>query len=386
MTETPGGEPRASARRRVRRLAAFALVMLVQFGLFEAALRTWGSSEAAPAFQGLFEDDPGAGYRLKPNARVRFTTSEFDATIATNSLGLRDEEEIGPKARDERRILLLGDSLVLSVQVDWRQTFGELLEQRLNARQSRYQYRVINAGVQGYGPVEELLLFRRLARALQPDVVLTTIFVGNDAEEAVTSRPRLDTDRRPAIETLHESTITRLRRLVRRSMVLQIVRLRVVSATDRFSGVLSTPEPPLQSYAARPAARIADGIAITRDCVAEIDALATRLGARTAVVLMPARFQVDDGDYGRLRDAVRQAGGELVRDAASERFDAALRTLPVPTLDVLPALRAARPGPDLFFQETVHLTPRGHEVVAAALDRFLEQTGLAPADAQPARR
>ena len=96
---------------------------------------------------------------------------------------------------------------------------------------------------------------------------------------------------------------------------------------------------------------------------------------------MPARFQVDDGDYGRLRDAVRQAGGELVRDAASERFDAALRTLPVPTLDVLPALRAASPGPDLFFQETVHLTPRGHEVVAAALDGFLEQTGLAPADA-----
>ncbi len=131
---------------------------------------------------------------------------------------------------------------------------------------------------------------------------------------------------------------------------------------------------------------IADGLAITRDCVAEIAALATRLGARTAVVLMPARFQVDDGDYGRLRDAVRQAGGELVRDAASERFDAALRTLPVPTLDVLPALRAATPGPDLFFQETVHLTPRGHEVVAAALDGFLEQTGLAPADAPPARR
>ena len=93
MTETPGGEPSASARKRVRRLAAFALVMLVQFGLFEVALRTWGSSEAAPAFQGLFEDDPGAGYRLKPNAHVRFTTSEFDATIATNSLGLRDEEK-----------------------------------------------------------------------------------------------------------------------------------------------------------------------------------------------------------------------------------------------------------------------------------------------------
>jgi hypothetical protein len=47
-----------------------------------------------------------------------------------------------------------------------------------------------------------------------------------------------------------------------------------------------------------------------------------------------------------------------------------------PRFDVLPALRRALPGPDLFFQQTVHLTPRGHEVVAEALDQFLRQSGL----------
>jgi hypothetical protein len=91
---------------------------------------------------------------------------------------------------------------------------------------------------------------------------------------------------------------------------------------------------------------------------------------------MPARFQVDDADYGRLREIVAQSGGELVRDAATARFDAALGPLPLPRLDALPALRAALPGPDLFFQETVHLTPRGHQVVAAALERFLRERRL----------
>ena len=91
---------------------------------------------------------------------------------------------------------------------------------------------------------------------------------------------------------------------------------------------------------------------------------------------MPARFQVDDADYGRLRDIVAQSGGELQRDAASQRFADALAPVPLPRFDVLPALRAALPGPDLFFQETVHLTPRGHEVVAAALERFLRENGL----------
>jgi hypothetical protein len=368
----------ASEAHRIpgRRLAAALLIIGAQFVIFEIGLRTWGSSEAAPAFQGLFADDPATGYRLKPGARVRFATSEFDTDIAVNSSGVRDDEEIGPKAADERRILILGDSLVLAVQVPFSQTFGELLERRLNDAGSRYRYRVINAGVQGYGPVEELLLLRALAPALRPDLIVETLFVGNDAEEAVTSAARLDGDRRPAADALRESAGTRLRRLVRRSMVLQILRLRVAAATERFSWGAGRPEPPLQSYAAVPSPRITRGLEITRRVIDSMVAESGAAGARTAIVLMPARFQVDDADYRRLRQAVSEAGGQLVRDGATIRFKEALAGLGVPVLDPLPAMRATLPGPDLFFQQTVHLTPRGHEVVAAEIERFLRSSGL----------
>ncbi len=77
-------------------------------------------------------------------------------------------------------------------------------------------------------------------------------------------------------------------------------------------------------------------------------------------------------------DIVAASGGELIRDAATERFTQALDPLGLPQLDVLPALRAALPGPDLFYQETVHLTPRGHEVVADALARFIDDRQLLP--------
>ncbi|MEO7272754.1 MAG: hypothetical protein ABIX28_15415 [Vicinamibacterales bacterium] len=379
-------DARAAVSRRVRHAVVGAVILAAQFGVFETALRLWGHSEAAPAFQGLFDDDPAAGYRLKPNASIRFTTSEFDTEIHINAEGVRDDEPIGPKPAHERRVLLLGDSLVLSVQVPFDQTFGELLERRLNARGSADHYRVINAGVQGYGPVEELLFFRSIAATVQPDLVLETVFVGNDAEEAVRSAPRLRGDARPAARAVAESMTTRLRRIVRRSMVLQLLRLRVVSATERFRGVLAAPEPPLQSYAATPAPRIAEGLEVTRQCVREISALAAANGARTAIALMPARFQVDDPDYGRLKEAVAAAGGDLQRDAASARFAAALAPLALPQLDLLPALRRALPGTDLFFQETVHLTPRGHEVVAAALDAFIaEHHLLSPAPAPPRR-
>jgi hypothetical protein len=349
-----------------RRAILAVTIVAAQFGIFEVALRTWGSSEAAPSFQGLFDGDPQLGYRLKPHARTRFVTAEFATDIAVNGAGFRDEQELGPKPANERRILLLGDSLVLSVQVPFSQTFGELLEARLNQRAASVHYRVVNAGVQGYGPVEELLYFKKIVATVQPDLVIVVVFVGNDAEEAVRSAPKLRPD---APDT--PSLRTRLRRLVRRSMVLQIVRLRVVSATERFTPTIAPPEPPLQSYAAAPAPRIGEGLAISRTCLDDINKLAATVGARTAIVLMPARFQVDDGDYGRLVESVTSAGGALVRDAATDRFRAALAPLNLPLLDVLPDMRRTLPGPDLFFQQKVHLTTHGHEVVAASLDRFV---------------
>jgi hypothetical protein len=350
-------------------VALFVLIVAAQFVVFEAALRVWGSSEAAPAFQGLFINDPVLGYRLKPGARTQFTTVEFDTQIAINAAGLRDNEEIGEKTPNERRILILGDSLVLSVQVPFEQTFGELLERRLNSRDSRIRYRVINAGIQGYGPVQELLFLRSLLPIVKPDLVIETLYGGNDIEDAAAVEPALYRTARPLTATVQETAMGWLRRTARRSMVLQVFRVRVLAVTKRFTRTAALPEPPLQSYAESPAPRIARGLSVIHRVVEQIASEAGARGARTAVLVMPARFQVNDEDYAHLRDAVAQAGGSLVRDAATERIDAALINLPLPRFDALPALRAA--GSDAFFLQTAHLTPRGHEIVGEALERFL---------------
>ena len=91
---------------------------------------------------------------------------------------------------------------------------------------------------------------------------------------------------------------------------------------------------------------------------------------------MPARFQVEDGDYGRLAAAITQAGGTLVRNAATDRYRTALEPLGLPTLDLLPALKRQPDPIGLFYQRNVHLTERGHRVVADALFQFLESNRL----------
>jgi hypothetical protein len=203
---------------------------------------------------------------------------------------------------------------------------------------------------------------------LEPDLVVVVSFVGNDAIEAVDRQTWIDADGPPATSTT-EAAVTTLRRIVRSSMVLQTLRLRMDQLRNRL--VTPTAERPLASYLADPPAEVEEGLGVARRAVGLIADAAAADGAATALVLMPARFQLDDADFGRLRDATAAAGAELVRDAATDRFGAALAPLGLPMLDLLPVLRAQPDPVGLFFQRNIHLTPRGHRVVAEALDDFL---------------
>jgi lysophospholipase L1-like esterase len=348
------------------------LVLIVEFAVIEAGLRAYGAFEGTTTFQSLFMDDAGTGIRPRPGARIRYSTVEFTTDIAINEQGVRDDEPIGPKAADERRVVVLGDSLVFSVQVQQAQTFCERLERQLNERGDPFRWRVINGGVQGYGPVQEWFFFDRVAAEFQPDLVLIVAFVGNDAVEAADTVSHLDAGRPLENE---QPQLNRLRRIVRMSVTLQSVRIR----WDQLRGRLmtGTPERPLASYLTDPPPVIQTGLETSRRAFSQIVSRATAIGARTGIALMPARFQVNDEDFRNLNAAVHEAGGVLDRNAASQRFQSALSPIGVPLLDLQPVLFAQPDRAGMFFLRTVHLTPRGHEVVAHALYDFLQSSGLA---------
>ena len=359
--------------------------MLVQFGLFEAGLRIHAGSEAAPVFQQLFTRDPEIGVRLRPGASARFKTSEFETDIVINSSGVRDRE-IGPKPAGERRVVVLGDSIVLSVQVQADETFCARLQQRLNANRvpAGASYRVINAGVQGYGPVEEFRFFEHVASRFEADIVLVTVYVGNDAMEASDSGdavlPRPASDQTVATPAPADATRPSrwplwMRRLVRRSMLLQTVRLRAVTLLDRYSQVHPI-DRALTMYLRTVPPDMERGLAVTRECVRRIAESAAGQGARTGIVLVPARFQVADDNYENLKAIVAESGEALLRDAATDRFTAALSGLGLPMVDTLPALRDASGRTRVFMRSTAHFTRDGHEVMADALARFLRDAGL----------
>ena len=208
-----------------------------------------------------------------------------------------------------------------------------------------------------------------MVEAFDADLVLIVVFVGNDAVEAHDKASWIDAGG-PPVASVSDVAATRLRRLVRSSMVLQSARLRWDLLRSRVAG--PTAERPLTSYLKDAPPDVLNGLEVSRRAFGLIADQAASKRARTAFVLMPARFQTDDADFERLRAVVAAGGGTLVRDAATDRFRAALAPLGLPMIDVLPTLRAEPDRGELFFQRNVHLTPRGHRVVGKALTAFVK--------------
>lgn len=164
-----------------RVVAALAIQLALVFGILEVAGRVLdplGISyypETARFYDDLALGGP-LGYQLPPGMDARY----WDTAVRTNSLGMRDRE-VGPKAPGERRIMLLGDSVIFSLGVDYEDSIPWRLEQRLNAGGDG-SYRVLNMGVPSYNTEQELLQLENTGLALAPDAVLL-MFVPNDVEK-----------------------------------------------------------------------------------------------------------------------------------------------------------------------------------------------------------
>ena len=355
------------------RLVLIAIILAGEIVCLEGGLRVFGDAEAQSSFQSLFIPDNRIGYRLRPGAAVRYTTPEFSTDLVINGRGVRDEDEIGLKAADERRVLILGDSYVFAVQVPFRDTLGERLEAKLNASGTGGRWRVINGGVQGYGPVEQWLWYREIGAAFNPDIVLIVVSVANDAIEAFDAREKFAAGSVPKATAVARTRLA-LRQIIRSSAVLQLVRQRGDQLRARVSASIA--ERPLAVYLERPPSFVLDGMRTATAAFGRIAASARDDGAGVAFILMPARFQTQDADFARVSRTVGGAARALRRHAATERFADALRPLGEPVLDLLPVFQSAEDPPGLHFTRNTHLSARGHLVAADAVLRFLRSTHL----------
>jgi len=116
-----------------------------------------------------FKDDVELKVVLAPSVKA--------SGFHTNSLGIRGPS-LAKKVPGEQRVLAIGDSFTLGMQVDNDETFSALLDEAMGSN-----VQILNAGVPGYGTEQAIGLMKRLVPSTEADAVLLTAYSGNDLRD-----------------------------------------------------------------------------------------------------------------------------------------------------------------------------------------------------------
>ncbi len=125
----------------------------------------------------VWQFDPELGWAHVPGGQGRLVTPEFDVGLSINSDGLRGDESSRERRPGVRRILLFGDSFAEGWGVEEEQALSARLADCLS--QGNETVEVLNFGVAGYGTDQAFLLYQKLGRLYDPDLVVA-LFYGND--------------------------------------------------------------------------------------------------------------------------------------------------------------------------------------------------------------
>lgn len=346
--------------RRALATAALAVLGLgIGLGLVEGVVRVL--DPAGGDLRGLHELRPDRPwlYGLVPSS-VRRLRASGDVVYAVNADGFRDAPRAREPAPGTFRIVVLGDSVAFGYGVAQDETFPSRLERRLAAA-SAVPIEVLNLAVNGYNPYTEAALFADVGRAYRPALVLVQFCV-NDLNDPTlhfdaSTLQALRTDELP--DEAFPDPATRRRQPPPSPAVRTCLRSRACALLyERWL-------------------RDEDAEALAAALVPRDDPSPTELGwldrqytaiqraaapAPVVVVVFPYAGQLE----GPERPPLQQRLGALGHLAGR------------PTIDLLPAFRAAAASGDPLFLDTWHPTARGHAVAAAEVADQLACAGLVP--------
>src|ERR1700687_4412189 len=156
-----------------------------------------------------YDYDAELGWAPVPNSSSIIKT--FRTThYKHNSLGLRDEEfSLDAKPT----VMFLGDSFVWGLDSEADERFTELLKPKIP------DYKILAAGVSGYGTDQEYLLLRRLWPKVKPAVVVLIFCSQNDRLDNSTNS-RYDNYQKPYFATQPDGSLVLMGQPVPRSHLL----------------------------------------------------------------------------------------------------------------------------------------------------------------------
>ncbi len=293
-------------------------------------------------------------YRLVPGA-------DYGAGLKGNRLGYPGNDFETAKRPSVFRIAALGDSFAVGPTVPFRENYLSRLEQEIPGVE------VYNFGVSGTGPREYEAILRHDVWPFQPDLVLVSIFVGNDVTEILATPRHLD-PRCHALYLLFE----RAGRLIREHWRQDHSAATASPAARRLAPGLSPAT--FREVEARRLAVCRPGTALEKKWRSALVYLDRIIGAcrrrqvPVGFVLIPDEFQVNPSVLADALQDARLSRGAIDLALPQRRFQDFFAERRVPCLDLLPRFQA---HPATYTPHDTHWNVEGNRLAAAAIGPWL---------------
>ncbi len=301
-------------------------------------------------------------YKHRPNA-VRTWGRSTDNLIRINSHGFHDDDFPLQKGVNERRGIVVGDSVAMGHALPYEKAFPNQLENLLNEMKSGdISYQIINAGVQGYATFQE---YNSLADSLQfkPDFVIVQFCLNDLGEPFVVNKQfgGVGSDYHGVAQEssrllsylLNETGYGRLvQKIQDKSGSLEIEKKwEVYNVKD----IATTP---------RNDPKFAENWNITLSYLDKTYELARQNDIKLVLLVSPYTFQLFD-------ESSKEPQRTLINHGAARNVDV-IDLIPVFEKLVSDENAANREKPiKRYFLDENHFTPEGHRVVASELHKFI---------------
>lgn len=134
-----------------------------------------------PQTLNVYQYDEDYLFAFRPSAEITYTSPEFSQVTRFNSHGFRDHEyAYARKPAGITRVLMLGDSFVVGLEVALHETFAKRLEQKLRDQLPERNIEVLGIATNGWSTEQELLFLEKHGLLYDPDLVILAYYVGND--------------------------------------------------------------------------------------------------------------------------------------------------------------------------------------------------------------
>ena len=377
--------PRASwFRRLLFSLGLLLLGSLVALALAELLVRAVAPQQLILLRPDIWQPMDSVGWAHRPNIRTEVNTGDRTVHMVTDSQGFRT----GVSGRPDSglRVLLLGDSFMAAMQVEYEASLAGLIERCFAARTGRAAA-VWNTGVSGWDPPQYAFQARHALERDTFDLVLVSVFLGNDVVTRRYVFPPREADERHVLRLprrldWHEFIDAVLAPvndgLETRSHLFVLLKTRLRTLLMRFGlTAIEVPSELRKSEAEAPR------WSLTADLLAEIDSMAASRGIPSVFALIPSIETVVPSVLSERVEAfgIDSASIDIEQPERLMRGELERRGLSV--VSTLQPLRAAQGrGVVLYGRADPHPSAAGHQVMWNAVAPALAAALHLPYDAE----